>query len=258
MTVNAMHAGREQIRSVARGIFQHALEERASSAASAATPCTGRSEGRHGLYDLASFSKLRRLIRKEPQQPGALISRSAPDSRLRVCVRAHTRGRAGCRLPLLRGGHPCPITNPCGSEAILPLSIRSMSAHSSFNLLSAGVGHVEKPSARISFADLSRLPRLVHSGAPIAQINAVRKHLSAVKADGWPSRRAGPPAFHPIPTCGQRAGLAGQRPDHARQQHDRPMLHIVQRFNLLPQLPEACASCSRCVRSKRAQGGRRC
>ena len=80
---------------------------------------------------------------------------------------------------------------------------------------------VEKPiSDEIPFDDLVQTYRvLVHSGAPIAQINAVRKHLSAVKG-GRMARGggAGASAFHTdLRRAGQRAGFAGQRTDHAGQ-----------------------------------------
>ncbi len=82
-----------------------------------------------------------------------------------------------------------------------------------------GSAIVEKPvSEDISFDDLVQTYRvLVHSGAPIAQINAVRKHLSAVK--GGRMAVAAAPAHQisilDLRRTGKRFGFAGQRADDA-------------------------------------------
>src|SRR5208282_6362309 len=69
-------------------------------------------------------------------------------------------------------------------EAILR-ALDAMNARSLVIYLISGGGSamVEKPiSDEISFDDLVKTHRaLVHSGAPITEINALRKHLSAVK-----------------------------------------------------------------------------
>ncbi len=84
-----------------------------------------------------------------------------------------------------RGGHPTPTAESIqAAEAILK-SLGSLDANwLVVFLLSGGASAiVEKPiDAEISLADLvSTYRALVHSGAPIAAINAIRKHLSAVK-----------------------------------------------------------------------------
>ena len=83
------------------------------------------------------------------------------------------------------GGHPTPTAESIhAAEAILK-SLGSLDANSLAIFLLSGGGSsiVEKPiEAEISLADLVATYRaLVHSGAPIAAINAIRKHLSAVK-----------------------------------------------------------------------------
>jgi glycerate 2-kinase len=84
-----------------------------------------------------------------------------------------------------RGGHPTPT-----AESILAASaiLNSLTALDStalviFMISGGGSSIVEKPiDDAISLADLAATYRtLVHSGAPIAEINAIRKHLSAVK-----------------------------------------------------------------------------
>ena len=83
------------------------------------------------------------------------------------------------------GGHPTPTAESIqAAEAILK-SLDSLNAASLVIFLLSGGGSsiVEKPiDDEISLPDLSATYRaLVHSGAPIAEINAIRKHLSAVK-----------------------------------------------------------------------------
>src|ERR1700722_6407578 len=83
------------------------------------------------------------------------------------------------------GGHPTPTGESIrAAEAILK-SLRALDSSSLavFMISGGGSSIVEKPSDdEISLPDLIATYRaLVHSGAPIAQINAIRKHLSAVK-----------------------------------------------------------------------------
>ena len=83
------------------------------------------------------------------------------------------------------GGHPTPTAESNqAAEAILK-SLGSLNAAALviFMLSGGGSSIVEKPvDDEISLADLiSTYRTLVHSGAPIAEINAIRKHLSAVK-----------------------------------------------------------------------------
>jgi hydroxypyruvate reductase len=83
------------------------------------------------------------------------------------------------------GGHPTPNEESIrAAEAIL----KSASAQNTLSLvifmLSGGGSSIaEKPiDDNISLKDLTAAYRvLVHSGAPIAEINAIRKHLSAIK-----------------------------------------------------------------------------
>jgi glycerate 2-kinase len=84
-----------------------------------------------------------------------------------------------------RGGHPTPTTESLqAARAILrALEAQPASALVIFMISGGGSSIVENPiDDEISLDDLIATYRaLVHSGAPIAEINAVRKHLSAVK-----------------------------------------------------------------------------
>jgi hydroxypyruvate reductase len=83
------------------------------------------------------------------------------------------------------GGHPLPNADSLrAGDAILRLLESPAPQTLVLYLISGGASAIaEKPiSAGISLADVvATYQALVHSGAPIAEINAVRKHLSAVK-----------------------------------------------------------------------------
>jgi glycerate 2-kinase len=83
------------------------------------------------------------------------------------------------------GGHPTPNAESIRAADAILKSVASLGASDLVIYLLSGGGSsiAEKPvDAEISLDDLIATYRaLVHSGAPIAQINAVRKHLSAIK-----------------------------------------------------------------------------
>jgi hydroxypyruvate reductase len=83
------------------------------------------------------------------------------------------------------GGHPTPNEESIrAAEAMLKsLSAQNASSLVIFMLSGGGSSIAEKPiDDEISLEDLIATYRvLVHSGAPIAEINAIRKHLSAIK-----------------------------------------------------------------------------
>ena len=88
-----------------------------------------------------------------------------------------------------RGGHPTPTDESIlAADAILKsLTALDPASLAIFMISGGGSSIVEKPVVslnddEISLPDLVATYRtLVHSGAPIAEINAIRKHLSAVK-----------------------------------------------------------------------------
>src|SRR5208283_4335101 len=84
-----------------------------------------------------------------------------------------------------RGGHPTPTAESIQAASAMLNALESQPASALVIFLVSGGGSsiVEKPiDDEISLDDLVATYRaLVHSGAPIAEINTVRKHLSAVK-----------------------------------------------------------------------------
>jgi hydroxypyruvate reductase len=97
------------------------------------------------------------------------------------------------------GGHPTPNTESVrAAEAIL----KSLSAQNASSLViylfsGGGSSMAEKPiDDEISLEELVATYRaLVHSGAPIAEINAIRKHLSAIKGGRMAQPRDRPGKF---------------------------------------------------------------
>jgi glycerate 2-kinase len=93
-----------------------------------------------------------------------------------------------------QGGHPTPNAESiqAASAMLRALEMQPASGLVIFLLSGGGSSIVEKPiDDEISLEDLIATYRtLVHSGAPIAEINAIRKHLSAVKG-GRLARAAG-------------------------------------------------------------------
>src|SRR5260370_1361003 len=84
-----------------------------------------------------------------------------------------------------RGGHPPPTSESIRAADAILKSLAALDSASLVIFMISGGGSsiVEKPvDDDITLSDLAATYRtLVHSGAPIAEINAIRKHLSAVK-----------------------------------------------------------------------------
>jgi len=84
-----------------------------------------------------------------------------------------------------RGGHPMPNVESVKAATDILRTLGNLDAHSLVIYLLSGGGSalVESPiDEDIAIDDLVATYRaLVHSGAPIAEINAIRKHLSAIK-----------------------------------------------------------------------------
>ena len=178
----------ESVRDVARNIFLKSLKE-----ASISRGFSRHLECEHGvlricedLYNLQLYSRVlvlslgkagHTMVEALSQQVGesleGIVATSVePPSQLR-----------GFRY--FRGGHPTPNAESIQAANAMLRAVESQAASSLVIFLLSGGGSsiVEKPiDDEISLDDLVATYRaLVHSGAPIAEINAVRKHLSAVK-----------------------------------------------------------------------------
>src|ERR1035437_3932227 len=176
------------MRQRARDIFRHALAEASIAKGFARhVHCErGILRVREDLYDLHSYSRV--LVVSLGKAGHTMVEALADQvgSSLEGIVASSTESATqvyGFRY--FRGGHPTPNADSIqAAGAILRmLEAQPASALVIFLLSGGGSSIVEKPiDDEVSLDDLITTYRaLVHSGAPIAEINAVRKHLSAVK-----------------------------------------------------------------------------
>src|ERR1017187_9197239 len=150
-----------------------------------------------------------------------------------------------------RGGHPTPTAESIQAASAILNSLTALDSTSLAIFLISGGGSsiVEKPVVtleddEISLADLAATYQtLVHSGAPIAEINAIRKHLSAVK--GGRLAQAAYPAqqvsilVSDVPDAMPDALASGPTmPDSTSIQDCE---RIVAQYNLVDQFPTSVA-----------------
>ena len=235
------------LKSQARQIFLHALAE-------ASIP---RAFNRHvdlqrgGIlrvgedpYDLHSYS--RRFVVAIGKAANTMVEAfSAKTGELFegivACSTYPTQQTRGYRYFL--GGHPTPNADSVRAAEAALRALRALDQNSLVVFLISGGGSsiLEKPiDDEISLPDLIATYRaLVLSGAPIAEINAVRKHLSAVK--GGRLALAGNGAqqisllISDVPDATPDALASGPTmPDSTTVEDCR---HIVEKHSLLPQFP---------------------
>jgi hydroxypyruvate reductase len=175
------------MRAMARQIFLRALDEVA----------IGKAFGRHvscdrGVLrireDLFDLNSLARTVVISVGKAGHTMVEALRDhvgDSLEGIVAAPAPISQVRGLRYFEGGHPVPNAESIrAAEAVLKtLNAQNASSLVIFLLSGGGSSIIEKPiDDEISLDDLIQTYKaLVHSGAPIAEINAVRKHLSAVK-----------------------------------------------------------------------------
>lgn len=176
------------MRVTARHLFEHALSEASIDRAfQRHVDCErGVLRVREDLYDLSTYGRVfvisigkagHTLVNALEMQAGSrfegiIASSIAPATQLR-----------GFRY--FQGGHPTPNEESIRAAEAMLKSLGAQTAASLviFMISGGGSSMAETPiDGEISLEDLIATYRvLVHSGAPIAEINAIRKHLSAVK-----------------------------------------------------------------------------
>jgi hydroxypyruvate reductase len=181
-------ASAENMRSIAREIFLHALSEAGIEKAFAhhISYQRGVLRVREDLFDMNSYSRTVCIaFGKAAHRMADLLSRQVGTTLEGIIVdpNRHTHQVPGYRY--FTGGHPQPNEESIrGAEAILK-TLGTLNPQSLVVFLVSGGGSaaVEKPhDSDISLPDLiATYKTLVNSGADITKINAVRKHLSAVK-----------------------------------------------------------------------------
>ena len=179
-----------RMRDVAREIFTSALKNASIESAFARNVHCERRVLRIGddLHDLDSYQRvfvvsigkaahtmaaaLEAQLGSRSFEAGIVASSAEPDTQVR-----------GFRY--FHGGHPTPTAESIRAADAILKSLTALDSASLVIFMISGGGSsiVEKPvDDDISLPDLAATYRtLVHSGAPIAEINAIRKHLSAVK-----------------------------------------------------------------------------
>src|SRR5208282_1627140 len=145
------------------------------------------------------------------------------------------------------GGHPTPTAESISAANAILKSLSALDSTSLVIFMISGGGSsiVEKPvDDDISLPDLAATYQtLVYSGAPIAEINAIRKHLSAVK--GGRLAQAAYPAqqvsilVSDVPDATPDALASGPTMPDSTSIHDCE--HIAAQYNLVEQFPKSVA-----------------
>lgn len=187
-----------EMRDRARVMFDHALAECGiPQAFSRKLQCRGRHlQSGNEVYDLRDFERILVVSIGKAGHSMAEVFANIVDTGLTGIIAAPTAPPAqlfGFRY--FTGGHPLPNDDSLrAGDAILRL-VHGLSPQTlAIFLISGGASAIaEKPiSDGIALQDVVETYRaLVHSGAPIAEINAIRKHLSALKG-GRLARAAAP------------------------------------------------------------------
>ena len=183
-----VHDPNRSLRDTARAMFAHALAESSISKAFARHVHCERDILRicDDLYDLNAYARV--LVVSIGKAGHTLVEalESQVGSRLEGIVATSLEpGSQVHGFRYFKGGHPTPNADSVrAAEAILKsLNVQNALSLVIFLLSGGGSAIAEKPiDDEISLDDLIATYRaLVLSGAPIAEINAIRKHLSAVK-----------------------------------------------------------------------------
>jgi hydroxypyruvate reductase len=176
------------LRSTARAIFDHALREASISKAFARHVSCDRGILRvcDDLYDLNAYARIFVVSIGKAGHTMVEALEAQVGSRLEGIVASSVDpGSQIHGFRYFKGGHPTPNADSVrAAEAILKsLNAQTASSLVIFMLSGGGSAIAEKPiDDEISLDDLIATYRaLVLSGAPIAEINTLRKHLSAVK-----------------------------------------------------------------------------
>jgi glycerate 2-kinase len=178
-----------KMRDTAREIFRHALAEASIAKAFARHVHCERGVLRfcEDLYDLQAYSRVQVIsIGKAGHTMAEALTQQVGESSLEGIVASSVEPLAQVRgFRYFRGGHPLPNAESFRGANAIRKALEAQTAASLviFMLSGGGSSMVEQPiDNEISLDDLIATYRaLVHSGAPIGEINAIRKHLSAVK-----------------------------------------------------------------------------
>jgi hydroxypyruvate reductase len=177
-----------EMRVTARQLFEHALTEASIDRAFQRHVESERGVLRicEDLHDLDSYSRVQVISIGKAAHALVNSLEMQAGSRFEGIVAGSVEPTAQARgFRYFKGGHPAPNHDSLrAADAMLKsLSAQNASSLVIFMLSGGGSSIAETPIDReISLDDLVATYRgLVLSGAPIAEINAIRKHLSAIK-----------------------------------------------------------------------------
>src|SRR6202158_605279 len=257
-TMPAISPERDQqfrlMRDTAREIFTEALKNASIENAFARNVHCERRVLRIGddLYDLESYNRVFVVsIGKAAHTMAAALEARLGGSLEGIVASAVEPENQVRGFRYFRGGHPTPTAESIrAADAILKSLTALDSASLAIFLISGGGSSiVEKPVVilsddEISLPDLAATYRtLVNSGAPIAEINAIRKHLSAVK--GGRLAQAAYPAqqvsilVSDVPDDTPDALASGPTMPDSTSVHDCE--RIAAKYNLVDQFPKSVA-----------------
>ena len=176
------------MREAARSIFQAALAEASiAKAFRRHVECDrGVLRVREDLFDLHSYSHVLVVsLGKAGHSMVEALAERVGTSLEGIVASSDQPATQVHGFRYFRGGHPTPNAESIRAAAAMLKAVEAQPASALvvFMLSGGGSSIVEKPiDDEITLSDLVATYRaLVHSGAPIAEINAIRKHLSAVK-----------------------------------------------------------------------------
>src|ERR1700688_1198494 len=235
-----------QMRNTAREIFAYALAEASISKAFARHVHCERGVLRIGddLYHVDAYSRV--LVISMGKAGHTMVEALAQQVGMSLEVIVATSVEPASQVRGFRyfhGGHPTPNAESIhAANAILKvLNAQTAASLVIFMISGGGSSTVERPiDDEISLDDLIATYRaLVLSGAPIGEINAIRKHLSAVK--GGRLARAGFPAqqvsllVSDVPSDTPDALASGPTMPDSTSVED--CYRIAEKHVLLPQFP---------------------
>jgi len=239
-----------RMRDTAREIFASALSNASIENAFARNVHCERRVLRIGddLYDLDSYNRVFVVSIGKGAHTMAAALEAQLGSSLEGIVASSFEPAIQVRgFRYFRGGHPTPTAESIrAADAILKsLTALDSTALVIFMISGGGSSIVEKPvDDEISVSDLAATYQtLVHSGAPIAEINAIRKHLSAVK--GGRMAQAAYPAqqvsilVSDVPDDTPDALASGPTMPDSTSIHDCE--RIAAKYNLVDQFPNPVA-----------------
>jgi len=248
-----------RMREAARDIFRRALEESRVERAFRRRVYYERGvlQVAEDLYDLGSFSRIFVVAIGKAAHSSleALMAQLGTGLDVQGIVSAPTPPRSqlfGFRY--FQGGHPLPNQESLRAADAVLHGLQSLDpgcpALALFLISGGGSAVLEMPfSDELSFDDLMETHRvLLHSGAPIAEINALRKHLSAVKGGRLALAASGAMQQLSIlisDVASNSLDSLASGPTMPDSSTERHCYAIAEQCNLLPRLPASVAELMR-------------